>query len=79
MRILFEADQIPVDWKIAGWLKFYAYNDAQQNMMVKQYIIWLNQYQIIAEPPYSNFDAVFDPLERIKWFTIYFWRLIQLI
>ncbi|MEX6779055.1 hypothetical protein [Limnospira fusiformis] len=77
VRILFDADQVSTYWKMAGWLKFYAYNDVKQNMMVKREIVWLNEYQIIESPPYSNFYAVFDPLERIKWFTLYFWILTQ--
>lgn len=77
VRILFDADQVSIYGKMAGWLKFYTYNDMKQNMMVKRETIWLNEYQIIESPPYSNFYAVFDPLERIKWFTLYFWRLMQ--
>ncbi|MFO7033288.1 hypothetical protein B9T07_26635 [Limnospira fusiformis CCALA 023] len=62
---------------MAGWLKFYAYNDVNQAMLVKKETIWLNEYQIIESPPYSNFYSIFEPWERIKWFTLYFWRLMQ--
>ncbi|WP_162531464.1 hypothetical protein ACOKW7_33310 [Limnospira platensis CENA597] len=51
------ADSVPVYWKMAGWLKFYAYNDVNQAMLVKKETIWLNEYQIIESPPYSNFYA----------------------
>ncbi|MGI0496093.1 hypothetical protein [Limnospira platensis] len=76
VRILFDADSVPVYWKMAGWLKFYTYNDVKQAMLVKKETIWLNEYQIIESPPYSNFYASFSPLERIKWFTLHFWKLI---
>lgn len=77
VRILFDASGVPVYWKMAGWLNFYAYNDVNQAMLVKKEIIWLNEYQIIESPPYSNYYCTFKPLERIKWFTLNFWRLIE--
>lgn len=77
VRILFDADDVPINWKMAGWLRFYAYNEVNQAMLVKRDVVWLNEYQIIESPPYSNFFAKFSPLERVKWFTLHVWKLIQ--
>ncbi|MDF2213499.1 hypothetical protein L1F28_33570 [Arthrospira platensis NCB002] len=61
VRILFDADQVSIYLKMAGWLKFYTYNDVKQNMMVKRETIWLNEYQIIESHHIVIFTQYLNP------------------